>query len=259
MKVIHSRGALPDRGEVWSQLLPCLLLSNVFCSVVKCCRKIFWTENVLCCVCYTDEDSSEVLFVADSSDIIEHKKPRLKSVLCVKQFTRKRCTYTCGQCGKTFSSRGALFNHTNVHNGTYKCTECGKCCGSNHDLTAHRRTHSGEKPFECTVCGKRFATPSDLVVHGRIHSGEKPYKCHMCDRAFSQSASRNKHELVHTGDRPSYRCFMCDKTYNEARQLNLHLHSHMAEPFWHLSATWLLCALMMNWSIHWLYVRTIGF
>lgn len=79
--------------------------------------------------------------------------------------------FTCELCGKHFTQKGGLLNHSRIHTGArpFKCQECGRGFTQKCNLTRHNRIHTGEKPFECHLCYRRFNRKWGLVVHLRAH------------------------------------------------------------------------------------------
>ncbi|XP_058626775.1 gastrula zinc finger protein XlCGF49.1-like [Onychostoma macrolepis] len=84
-----------------------------------------------------------------------------------KKKSRKRKTFTCPRCVKTFTRKG--------------------------NLLIHIRIHAGESPFSCFQCGKGFTQKGSLKRHLRIHSGEKPFTCLQCGKSFTETGSLKRH------------------------------------------------------------------
>lgn len=82
---------------------------------------------------------------------------------------------------------------------TFQCTICGKSFGYKHVLQNHEKVHTGEKSYRCEKCNKCFRRDHHLKVHMRLHSGEKPFSCTfpMCDRQFVQVANLRRHLKTH--------------------------------------------------------------
>ncbi|XP_016295530.1 gastrula zinc finger protein XlCGF8.2DB-like, partial [Sinocyclocheilus anshuiensis] len=91
----------------------------------------------------------------------------------------KTGSFTCTQCGKSFSEKSKFNRHMTVHTGEkpYTCTQCGKGFSQKTNRNRHMTVHTGEKPYTCTQCEKGFFDKEELNVHMRSHTGEKPYTC----------------------------------------------------------------------------------
>ncbi len=85
---------------------------------------------------------------------------------------------------------------------SFTCTQCGKSFTRKTSLDHHMRIHSEEKPYTCDQCGRSFTHSANLKDHMNIHTREKPYKCSHCDKRFSWSGYLKTHERIHTGDKP---------------------------------------------------------
>ena len=147
------------------------------------------------------------------------------------QNTEKR--FKCKTCIKTYSSKGNLKMHENIHNEKHRfqCKTCSRVCYSNADLIIHERIHSGEKLFECETCKRTFSRKYQLNCHERLHTGEKPYICNVCKLDFRSSKSLKRHEIAHTGRLP-FECKSCKKTFSTSSYLKSHERVHTGEkPF----------------------------
>lgn len=132
-------------------------------------------------------------------------------------------TFTCAQCGKTFTSRRCLLKHDNFHHKglRFPCEFCGKGFFGKDALVRHTLIHTGERPFKCDDCDKSFRSAAELKIHRRYHTGERPFKCSICEKGFVQSCFLTLHMRTHTGERP-YVCTVCSKGFSSLHGLKRH-------------------------------------
>ncbi|XP_001635170.3 uncharacterized protein LOC5515022 [Nematostella vectensis] len=144
--------------------------------------------------------------------------------------------YTCGKCGKIFTSLNYLARHIkrvcpDMSCRKWKCSMCDKAFRHPFGLQQHIYTHTGERPHQCPVCPKAFYSSNDLRRHSRIHSGERPYICKHCDKSFATTISLKTHTYIHTGEKP-HKCPQCPKTFATSSKLGRHIVTHSEQrPF----------------------------
>lgn len=183
------------------------------------------------------------------SDLVEHQKKHTKAYPflcweCGKKFRhgvtltrhvervhhsgepvteKPSATFTCAQCGKTFTSRRCLLKHDNFHHKglRFPCEHCGKGFFGKDALVRHTLIHTGERPFKCDDCDKSFRSAAELKIHRRYHTGERPFKCSICEKGFVQSCFLTLHMRTHTGERP-YVCTICSKGFSSLHGLKRH-------------------------------------
>ncbi len=103
--------------------------------------------------------------------------------------------HICSQCDKTFSSRGSLNQHTQLHTGQFR--------------------------YYCTVCRKGFNAPTNFKQHMRAHEGLR-YHCEYCSKPFASQQNLRNHLSVHTGNY-RFHCETCQQGFNDKNKFSLHL------------------------------------
>ncbi|XP_046408140.1 zinc finger protein 70-like [Ischnura elegans] len=135
--------------------------------------------------------------------------------------------FVCGICGKGFSRKSYLRNHSVIHSDTkaFKCEVCGKEFNQKAHLNTHAVVHTGLKPFKCETCGKEYNRMDSLKTHQLIHSGLKPYKCETCGKAFHDRSNLRSHSALHSNKR-EFKCEVCGVEFNQRGNLKKHEAIH---------------------------------
>ena len=149
-----------------------------------------------------------------------------------KSGRRKKSSYPCSQCQKSFPSQYYLrFHETSVHSKTakYACDACDKSFTGVYYLRQHqRRMHSESRPFSCPSCPSSFSVKYDLVVHLRTHDKVKAYECKFCSKRYATGRALREHERTHTGEKP-FECSECGKKFALPKTLRVHYRQHSGE------------------------------
>ncbi|MBN3289593.1 ZNF91 protein, partial [Polypterus senegalus] len=170
-----------------------------------------------------------------------------------------RKLYHCPDCEKTYSSRGALYNHRKTHGnvGSVKllgkqAETVGKDSSSSQNQSeslnkssCFRNGNCSETPsmlYMCLTCKASFRSPLDLNNHIKLHFGEKgdtdeklkpdevmhpkqcPIKCYKCGMSFT-SLHKLKLHRSQARSKP-YCCLICCRAYNSESSLQRHIPRH---------------------------------
>ncbi|KAH9487515.1 hypothetical protein Btru_073836 [Bulinus truncatus] len=168
----------------------------------------------------------------------EFKKTKVSCEMCSKSFCNRyilechikdvhlgqKKSYLCSTCGKSFTTKHSLAEHTNAHTGVkpHICEHCGKSFSYESALRDHRYTHTDAKHFWCHHCQKGFSQRSGLKMHMRIHRQNKMFVCSECGRGFTQKQALQRHERVHKGEKP-FVCKHCGRFFTDASIIRRHL------------------------------------
>uniref|UniRef100_T1JP49 Uncharacterized protein n=1 Tax=Strigamia maritima TaxID=126957 RepID=T1JP49_STRMM len=135
--------------------------------------------------------------------------------------------YTCEICHKTFTKLKYLDKHIPVHTGIFSCAICGKWLRSNDSLINHMRICGLVKELQangtaiCPHCKQEF---DDLKTFRRhMYDHTHMFACESCNARF-----RNKLSLsVHVCDTErAMTCDECGKDFNSIASLNRHRSTH---------------------------------
>ncbi|XP_050092584.1 zinc finger protein 236 [Anopheles aquasalis] len=140
----------------------------------------------------------------------------------------------CTTCGKAFSNRHTMLQHSKVHHGQrsikkFACQheDCHFLASSAADARRHLLAHSDERNFACgeNGCEYRGKSSAQLRRHALRHEDTgKKYKCDQCDFASRIPGHLKRHLLVHSGQKP-FSCPHCDYSCNNIENLRKHVIS----------------------------------
>eukprot|EP00092_Neocalanus_flemingeri_P016387 GFUD01017737.1.p1 GENE.GFUD01017737.1~~GFUD01017737.1.p1 ORF type:complete len:338 (-),score=57.05 GFUD01017737.1:108-1121(-) len=134
----------------------------------------------------------------------------------------------CSFCKENISKndiREHLKTHIRRKKYTFICPACDKSFPDNTKLVQHTRTHTGEKPFQCVKCGQAFALKATLMRHeSAVHLKEKFLHCDQCELSFPSKRGLFSHKSkIHESDE-GFRCehcysrFVTEKGFKEHKQ-----------------------------------------
>ena len=220
--------------------VPCDLCPKTFLSKRYMLRhRASHTEPQHCCdVCGKMYKIKKAMLEHRKTHDAAYEKPKVTCELCCKTFCNRyilechirdihmgqKKSYLCATCGKSFTTRHSLTEHTNAHTGVkpHVCEVCGKSFSYESALRDHRFTHEEAKHFWCKHCQKGFSQRSGLKMHMRIHRQNKMFVCGECGRGFTQKQALQRHERVHKGEKP-FVCKHCGRLFTDASIIRRHL------------------------------------
>ncbi len=159
-----------------------------------------------------------------------------KSDVIVKQ--NSDGTRKCGQCDKSFKSKGGLVLHMAKEHGSerqFQCSSCDYKATIPSLLRKHvQRKHSNTeitKEHLCQECGKTFADKDYLQNHIRLKHNKERLTCFSCGLLLSSAMSlidhlievhgRSENRTFDTG----YHCETCGLNYGDFVKLRKHLRT----------------------------------
>ena len=178
--------------------------------------------------------------------------------------------FRCETCGKRFSSKGLLINHTALHTGVrafpckycaksfrtgdthrchekkcqdrlqiynsegnqYSCVSCQETFRCKRDFDLHnQRFHSDLTRSVCTLCGSTFAVESARKQHMKLVHCERKVSCTKCNKMFKTKYHLKEHyERSHGGDKTKFLCTVCGKGFTNEGSLRTHELIHTTRP-----------------------------
>lgn len=138
------------------------------------------------------------------------------------RFHNDKKQHTCTDCGKKFSLKRDLDQHTLTHKNKkqFNCNNCHKAYSSKHLLNEHIIKHDRNKiQFKCSHCSKEFFKKS--VYHTHLQTHEKNFECTTCSKVLKTKYNLTAHLRKHKGP-PTIPCEFCDKKYYTKERLKQH-------------------------------------
>ncbi|XP_046399212.1 zinc finger protein 59-like isoform X3 [Ischnura elegans] len=140
--------------------------------------------------------------------------------------TKADKAYSCSKCKKSYTMKKHFITHLRVCQLKailFPCKLCGKHFTTKTNLHNHSIFHSGEKKFACPMCPKHFWMSSDRNIHIRsVHLNIRPYECGICGKRFVVKATLQKHYTTHSDEKP-FKCTKCSKYFKVKSTLNRHM------------------------------------
>nr|CAD7257378.1 unnamed protein product [Timema shepardi] len=166
------------------------------------------------------------------------------STLC-----KRSKSHLCKVCGKSYTTKGSLLLHTNIHKGQrFNCKKCGMTFTYKSNLRSHLLRHLGFMLFKCETCGKNFNQNSNLTRHKMIHEEEVLFKCRWCAKSFTQNSYLETHSRFHCKRKlfhcretkkdieKRWKCEDCGKSFALKSILRTHIMVHNKDKLFDLKA-----------------------
>lgn len=159
-------------------------------------------------------------------------------------------TYTCTECGKSFSHKNRVIRHfRNTHRKPiYSCFVCDRAFRKvellQRHMNKHRKKRSADaKPYLCAECGRSFSNEHLLMRHSKVHSKKPRFTCEKCGKEFNFGYKLRKHEQSHRNaalirerisvkkvpSKADLTCPICCKTLSSRNHLKHHRFVHTEE------------------------------
>ena len=156
----------------------------------------------------------------DEAEVNLHRKLHL----------RKKGSYRCLKCDKTFRKWNYLEHHVWMHydKTPFRCRYCSEYKTGGNSVSVHELHHlpESQKKFKCDQCEMRFWTKGTLTCHIKRTHSDKRYHCNMCPASYKCKTKLLHHRIKkHTGQF-RFTCDICGAGAVSQRDLNLHKESH---------------------------------
>ncbi|XP_063707595.1 uncharacterized protein LOC134836307 [Culicoides brevitarsis] len=148
-----------------------------------------------------------------------------------KKPAKKRKTYPCIFCKKSYRSRKSLMLHFQHHPGL--CPDCGVQIGfSPAEIVEHNRQfHIKERPIICEECGESFTRNQQYQVHLQCHQKAKDkedvavpkHVCSECGAIFVNQKGLEKHIMETEHKQDKRLCEICGVDFDTNTRLLQHV------------------------------------
>ncbi|KAM4600362.1 uncharacterized protein ACJ7VT_020300 [Polymixia lowei] len=137
------------------------------------------------------------VFFPISKQKFSSKKPAEGEDTLTSNETSSSLAFTCGFCGKCFTTSFSLKKHEHNHKGErpYRCLECGKGFKRHAHLITHKMVH--QRRIQCTVCRKILPTIGELIQHRKSHLKKGMLQCPDCPMQFQYPVYLLRHLPSH--------------------------------------------------------------
>lgn len=130
-------------------------------------------------------------------DVCQREVLNLKAHIRYAHTDKKKSSFHCSICKKSFGVKSRLNRHMNSHLGMKdKCPICNKELSAQHIPEHMKQVHQKEKRHCCPECGKGFFAKRDVEKHLKTHEGYKSV-CNLCGK--SVSSIENHMTIFHSG------------------------------------------------------------
>ena len=127
--------------------------------------------------------------------------------------------FKCEECGKTYTDKITLDDHTNKEHFkfAYTCQKCNEGFTQKQNLMTHKSNHcERQEHCVCTTCSQSFQNRDQLTSHmKREHPPKNLNGCQYCDQIFPTQDDLNNHkENLH-----QFNCMECDHQAHQENDL----------------------------------------
>ena len=156
----------------------------------------------------------------DEAEVNLHRKLHL----------RRKGSYRCLKCDKTFRNCNSLEHHVWVHydKTPFRCRYCAEYKNRRESISLHELNHLPErkKKFKCTQCEFRSWTKKTLTFHIKNTHSDKRYNCNMCPATYKSKSGFLHHKMKKHNGQFRFTCDICGAGAVTQGRLNVHKESH---------------------------------
>ncbi|TRY94753.1 hypothetical protein DNTS_021625 [Danionella cerebrum] len=152
----------------------------------------------------------------------------------IEEHKQQAKRHLCQKCGASFNSRDSLLNHLQWHSkGVFTCPDCERTFSTKGALLRHSFFHLGVLPYTCMKCKRHFRLASLYYNH---ECNPCSIQCMACFVFFQSQEDFDKHKKdtgcwAHQGSLPStkdeIRCMECGKVFASSDELKKHGVTHL--------------------------------